>query len=271
MLDDSTRRGLAFNERSPKRGCRRSPASRLSYMHYYRTILRADYRPSLDFYEKLFVLAQSVEGFPDWGTDRLSVTLRDTTNRCSVHLGHDVFWYSQDLKGQPEKDDKRIRQLLLNVAPQLKKDTYTRVGFRRIYLHDVQMSFNQLVSHLSRKFLVQAKEITEGIFPRPTDLAYVFHFDEGAANIRLQLGPVKRSELGLHLVPDLASNFGPNEQNLGPEELYKETVEPSLFVDIDFAQKDMEAGTLVEFYESALALHGKLGHNITTYLFGIGE
>jgi hypothetical protein len=78
------------------------------------------------------------------------------------------------------------------VVTKLNKREYTRVGLRSWFLTPVEMNFDQLVAIVSEKFVVDNKQIREGICPAPTDCAYSVHFREADSLVVLRVGPLKR-------------------------------------------------------------------------------
>src|SRR5579863_9230335 len=117
----------------------------------YKIIFRVDYKPTLGFFSKMFSIASGVQGYPDWRSDGLSITLQNLEVWCSFHLGPNLFTYVREVKKEeaPGGDDKRIRAILENVTPKLEKGAYSRVGLRCWFLYPVTMSFENLVSLVS--------------------------------------------------------------------------------------------------------------------------
>jgi hypothetical protein len=238
-------------------------------VNYYKTIFRADYAPTLKFYDKLYLLSQGFTGYPDWWTDRLSVTLQNFKWHCSLHLGHKLYVYAQDTKGREEEDDSRIREAIGAVSRELEIPEYRRLGLRRMYLYKVSMNFDNLVSLVARKLLAQNEEIEAGICPYPDDVAYVVDFTDGSAKIKLRVGPMKKEDLELHMQPDRGNNFPVRERSVPGSEIYSDCPEVSLFIDIDYSREGVKADDVPPFYEEGLAFHEKLGKNVVNYLFGI--
>ena len=235
---------------------------------YHKTIFRADYRPSVRFYDKLYSLAASVEGYPDWWTEGLSLTLQNYDRHCSIQLRHNFSAYGQDMKGKAEEDDTRIRQAIGLITSIPRDGEYQRVALRRMYLHPVSMTFADLVSVVGEKFLAQNAQIREGICPTPTDLSYVVDFQEASAKVKLRTGPMRRDELESHLQPDRQNNFSPKERSLSAGELYSDYAEVSLFTDVDYFEEGVKETELVGAYETALSFHEKLAKNVLNYVFG---
>jgi hypothetical protein len=150
-----------------------------------------------EFYPKMFALASEISGYKDWLTTGLAVTLQDFDERTSFTLAHSFFAYSRDMnpKEGPEPDAKRIAEIVQKIPPPLELDRFERLGLRCWFLYPVEMKFDQLVYVVGDKFLVQSKEIKEGICPSPTDVAYHVHFNDGDLKVKLRAGPIVRDEL----------------------------------------------------------------------------
>ena len=239
-------------------------------MNYYKTIFRGDYKPMLSFYDKLCSVAQAFRGYPDWWTDRLSVTLQNFELHCSVQLAHSWYVYAQDAKGDSDEDDRRIREVIEVVASSLPLTEYKRVGFRRIYFYPVSMEFENLVLVVADKLFVQNEQVKAGICPRPEDVAYAVDFGVDSAKIKLRAGPVRGEELERHLQPDRNNNFPVKERFLPANEIYS-GLEVGLLVDLDYGQETVKANETLDFYNAAVAFHEKLTKNIVSYIFGLGN
>lgn len=244
-------------------------ASRWLAVNYYKTIFRADYAASLRFYDKLYALSQAMQGYPDWWTDRLSVTLQNFDRHCSLHLGHKVYVYAQDTKGKEEDDDARIRNAIGLLSEELEIAEYKRLGFRRIYLQKVAMNFENLVSLFGQKLLAQNEEIATGICPHPDDVAYVVDFSEDTSKIKLRMGPMKKAELEIHLQPDRRNNFPLREQSRSGSDIYSDCPEVALLIDVDYFRESVGPDEVLGFYEDGLAFSERLGRNVVQYLFGL--
>ena len=238
-------------------------------MNYYKTIFRADYKPMLGFYDKLYSVSQAFADYPDWWTDRMSVTLQNLEYHCSVQLAHSWYVYAQDTKGDSNEDDKRIREVIEIAAPSLGITEYKRVGFRRIYIYPVSMEFENLVMVVADKLFVQNDQIRAGICPHPEDVAYVVDFGVDSAKIKLRAGPVRGEELERHLQPDRNNNFPVKERFLPANEIYA-GLDVGLLVDIDYGRETVRESETLDFYKAAVAFHEKLAKNIINYIFGIG-
>lgn len=239
----------------------------------YKTVFRVEYKPTLDFYDKMFSIASALPGYPDWFTTGLSITLQNLDAWCSFSLAHNFFTYIRDMKEEEAQggDDKRVRAILETVASKLEKKEYQRVGLRCWFLNSVEMSFDNLVSLVSERFLAQSEEIKEGICPKATDLAYVVHFMDNNLKVQLRAGPMRRDEIEQHFQPDRNANLPPKKRFLAAEELFSGFPEVSLLMDIDVSKKDAKHEELSQVYADAQKVQSKLSQNIVRYVFGLKE
>src|ERR1700694_5777494 len=117
-----------------------------------KSAFQARYKPELEFYRLLYLAAQKIEGFPQWQTDRLTVTLFNPQKHCSVGIAFDSFSYTQD-SSDLEQEDKQVSQALQVLPSELHLKSFTRFGLRRWYLVPFEDSFEALVAVLELKLL----------------------------------------------------------------------------------------------------------------------
>jgi hypothetical protein len=236
----------------------------------YKAVFRADYKPSLGFYDKLFPIVSALSGYEDWITTGLSVTLQNFDARCSFTLAHNLFVYVRDMKPQrAEFDEDRIQAIIESVPKGLGIKQFQRLGYRCWSLCQVKMKFEELVFVVNDKFLLQSKEIKEAICPLPTDVAYVVHFDHGNLRVKLRIGPMKREETEAQFQPDRNTNFAVKERALPAEELFEDIPETSLLMDFDVSQNEGRVSELPKFFGEAKALQSQLSENVVKYVFGV--
>ena len=237
----------------------------------YKTIFRADYKPDLGFYDKLFQVASELPNYKDWITTGLAVTLQNFEDRCSFSLALNFFAYVRDMKPQDDQkfDGDRIKEIVDRVPARLKLTQFQRLGLRCWFLCPVKMKFEELVFVANEKFLLRTKDIKDAISPSPTDVSYAVHFNEGKLKVVLRAGPMRREEVEAQFLPDRNTNFAVKERALPSEEFFGDLPEVGLLIDIDASQNDVEAGDLGKFLADAHALQAKLSDNIVKYVLGL--
>lgn|GEM_PF-5212155 len=240
-------------------------------LNNYKTVFRADYKPNLNYYSRMFDTAAQLTGYKDWVTTGLAITLQDFDERTSFTLAHNFLAYVRDVCPREDLGDdaKRVAEIVEKVPKQLDIGKFQRLGFRCWFLYPVEMNFEQLVFVVADKFLLQNKEIKEGICPAPTDAAYAVHFTEGSLKVVLRVGPMKREEVDVQFQPDRNSNFAVKERALPSEELFSNLPKASLLIDIDASQTEVQSNLLRKFLDDAQALQVKLSKNIVQYVFGL--
>jgi len=237
----------------------------------YKTVFKVDYKPHLDFYDKIFSIAATLSGYPDWFTTGLAVTLQNLDLWSSFTLTHNSFFYIRDLKKEQAKgqDEERISGMWSTVLEKIKYRDYQRRGLRSWDMYAVSMSFENLVSIVSDKFLAQSKEIKEGICPVPSDVAYMVHFLDNSLKVQLRVGPVKKEELEVHFQPDRNANLPVAKRSFPAAELFAEFPEVSLFIDIDVSKNDVKEADLQNVYAEGQEIHSRLSQNIVKYVLGL--
>lgn len=133
------------------------------------------------------------------------------------------------------------------------------------------MTFDELVSIVSQKFLLDTKQIRQGICPKATDVAYAVHFMDNDLRVQLRVGPLRKDEIEQQFAVNRNTNVPPKRRGLPPEELFSELPNVSLLMDVDVSKNDVKRGDLSKTYEDAKAVQSKLSQNIVSYIFGLEE
>jgi hypothetical protein len=239
----------------------------------YKTVFKADFKPRLSYYERMFPAASSLSGYKDWITTGMAINLNDFEAWTSCSLSHESILYIRDIKEEATagQDDRRIREIIAKVPAALDLHEFKRIGLRSWYLHSVKMTFKNLVSLISDKFLVQNNEIREGICPIPSDVAYMVDFVDNGFLAKLRVGPVKRDELENQFQPNRNANLPVKLRTLPPEELFADFPETSVLIDLDVSRKDVALGDLEGMYSESQKVHATLSQNIINYVLGREE
>lgn len=202
----------------------------------------------------------------------MAITLQDLERWSSCSLSHDSCLYIRDTKEETaDQDDQRIREIIEKLPPKLDVKEFKRIGLRSWYLHSVKMTFENLVLLISDKFLLQNKEIREGICPRASDVSYTVDFVDGRLNVKLRAGPVKRDEIEQQFQPNRNVNVPAKKRTLPQEELFADYPQISMLIDIDVSCKDVAQGDLLDIYSESQEVQAKLSQNIVKYVFGREE
>ena len=233
-----------------------------------KTIFRVDYKPTLDFYDKLHSGAQLLaDTYKDWQTDRLKVVLKDFPSRCSLTIAHASFSFTQDSLNSSEREKSRIEEAIKVLPKALGKEVNARVGLRRKYLIAVEMDYKDLHQLVSSKLLNASPELTQSIYPWAQDFHLVFSAPD--AGFRgLTLGPISQEQLRQFLEPD-ESNFVVGDITLLTGKWFEDYPQTAIYVDCDFAKTDIQSDKLLDFYSEARENHKTLVENVQHYLLGI--
>jgi hypothetical protein len=237
----------------------------------YKTVFKADYKPRLDFYEHMFSMATALPDYPDWVATGLATTVQNLEDWCSVSLTYNSFMYCREIQKDNEKygDRKRIHKMFEVVLPKLGVETFERIGLRCWFLSAVTMTFEQLVEVVSKHFLVDNKDIREGICPEPTDVAYAVHFMDNKFKVQLRVGPVRKNELELQFGPNRNVNVPVSKRTLPPDELFANFPDVSLLMDIDVSRTAVKSKEVLEAFEQGQQIQERLSQNIAKYVFGV--
>ncbi len=233
-----------------------------------KTIFRVDYKPTLDFYDKLNSSAELLaDTYKNWQTDRLRVVLKDFPNRCSLTIAHANFFFTQDSLNSSENEKSRIDEVIKVLPKALGKDVNARVGLRRKYLIAVEMDYKDLHQLVSSKLLNANPELTESIYPWAQDFHLVFSAPD--AGFRgLTLGPISQEQLPQFLEPD-ESNFEVGDITLLTGKWFEGYPRTAIYVDCDYAKTNIKSDKLLDFYTEARENHKILVENVQHYLLGI--
>jgi hypothetical protein len=102
-------------------------------LRLYKTIFLAQFRPELGYFNQFRMAASRLSGYPQWGTDANSVTLRDYKTRCSGAIATNSIGFSQDSE-DITTTSKRLKEALEVVPRELNVQKLFRIGYRRQYL-----------------------------------------------------------------------------------------------------------------------------------------
>ncbi len=240
-------------------------------LRLYKTIFLAQFRPELSYFNQFRTAASKLSGYPQWGTDANSVTLRDYKTRCSVAIATNSICFSQDSE-DITTTSKRLQEALEVVPRELNVQKLFRIGYRRQYLASFEGSFEDLVTILDVKLLSQKKELLQRLPSIKTDLLYRVDLKDGQNMYHLTIGPVRRQEVPNwiqfepenHLAPDVRQ-----EQYLSILASYPEV---ATLIDIDMyrASSDIPITDSISFVELAERKTAELARSLNDYLFSAG-
>ena len=237
-----------------------------------KTVFRVDYRPSLDFYDRLYSVANTfVDDYPDWITDRLKVTLRDYRSRRSLLISQKAFVYSQDVRDSASKEKLGIERALVELPEALGKGNFARVGLRRKYLLPVEMEYQELVALFGKKMLTSNPDFQTGLFPDCRDLSLVFNFQPPGFS-SVTIAPVYRQQLSdVSQILDLQidDHFERDNEKFKTGQFFEDYPLHSVFLDVDYAENDVDAPNLPRTYKAAAEAHSTFVENVQPYLFGV--
>lgn len=233
-----------------------------------KTIFQARYKPSLAFYARLMQAAQELPGYLDWETTGLTVVLKDFENHCSVIIGHNAFAYDQDNKDQ-NVEIERLQQVVSLLPKSLNIGAFSRLGYRRKYLIDVSLEFDQLVSILGPKLLSQQEALKRLTPGQIDDLMYRVDLIDDPLQYHLAVGPVRRVECPGLLGFNSAHHLKAEDREEHSRRINEKYPEVSVFVDVDVFQSsnELSADEAPRFVNSARELVDRLVNNLADYLF----
>src|SRR5947209_2982900 len=122
----------------------------------YATIFQAKFEPKISYFQSVFGTAARLEDYPHWHTDTVTASMRDFAHRRSATFNFGWIGYRQD-KNDIAQERASIHQLLEVGTSGLNVKKFSRVGFRRKYLAELDLEYKDLVG------LVQAKLLSPDI------------------------------------------------------------------------------------------------------------
>lgn len=208
----------------------------------WKTIFQVRYKPTLGFYERLFPAAKKFDEYPDWHTDGLRVVLHDFVKHCSLGIGHKSSTYEQDT--DTVDDQKTYIENMLTLLPEgLDIPSFTRLGFRRQYLVESSLEYDELVAILNVKLLSHEEPLRRFLPSEPKDLTYSVNFIDGDLHIHVTIGPMKKEDIPRWIRLNKQVHFDPKKA--GEDYLQVISAYPGvgIFYDIDIWREDENVPT----------------------------
>lgn len=233
----------------------------------YKTIFQARYKAELKFYELLILAAKQMTEFPDWETNRLSVTLKNFDRRCNLAISHNSFSYDQD-SNDIEIETNYINKALEILPSALEIESFIRLGFRRRYLIPVEIPFNSLIQMLNIKFLSQEKKLREIMPANVKDLMYRIDSEEEGFKYHFLIGPVSKQEIPKYVEFNRQHNLNPASREEKYRKIVQEYPDVAIFIDIDLFQEkgELQAKKAANFVNNARSKVDNLTRELCKYL-----
>jgi len=228
------------------------------------------YKPELKYIDLLLPAAQYLDGYQDWETDRLRVTLKNYDRHCSFVVEHRVFGYEQD-SSDLNMDRDYIQQALQKLPPALQIQSFTRFGYRRQYLIEVDMSFESLVSVSNVKLFSQDSRLRQIMPAGVEDLMCWVDSVEEPYHYKFIVGPVRKQEIPQHIVYNFKNHLNPATALTEYPTIVAKYPEVALLVDIDFYQaaESLLVEDATPFVDVARQKVHKLANDLCEYIFAM--
>ncbi len=233
----------------------------------YKTIFQARYKAELKFYELLIPAAKQMTEFPDWETNRLSVTLKNFDRRCNLSISHNSFSYDQD-SNDIEIETNYINKALEILPSALEIESFIRLGFRRRYLIPVEIPFDSLIQMLNIKLLSQEKKLREVMPANVKDLMYRIDSEEEGFKYHFLIGPVSKQEIPKYVEFNRQHNLNPANREEKYRKIVQEYPDVAIFIDIDLFQEkgELQAKKAANFVNNARSKVDNLTRELCNYL-----
>ena len=196
-----------------------------------KVIFQARYKPDLGTYSRLAPAAKKLE-YPHWETDRLTITVRDFEKRCSVVLRSNQFAYDQD-SSDTDMEKGQISAAVNLLPDELGIGPCSRLGYRRIYLLPVTMSFTRLVQILELRLLSQDDKLRRTMPDAVSDMQYVVDAAEGDYYYHIRIGPLREEEIPSHVSFTKRHHLDPANKNADYAKVLKGYPKVAILFDID--------------------------------------
>ncbi|NQU64854.1 MAG: hypothetical protein HQ517_11335 [SAR324 cluster bacterium] len=234
----------------------------------YKSIFQARFDPKLSFFEKMVSTAKEFSEFPHWQADGLSVVLRDYEKKRSLAIRHNQFNFDQDFGNQD--DQSRFIFKVLEILPNsLDVSEFTRLGYRRQYLINVQMRFGELVSIMNLKFLSQNKKLKKLIPKQLEDTSYTIVSSEEGMKFNILIGPVKKQEIPNRISFNKEHHLDPNTSQKEYIDILENYPDVSVFIDIDCfrTENNIPSDEAQAFFKTAQERISLMVEEINSYIF----
>jgi hypothetical protein len=165
--------------------------------------IEAVFKPSMSFYEKMDLIGNPFweHPFSDWETDRLILKLFDIDKKMMAVLRHDrVILLVENLgilnTSLFNTSFNLFERILSKYVSIIGVPTIKRLGCRLLTYTDFEYTFDELTTHLEKKFYPRSANdlftITNNHYK---DIAYQCVYEHASYDVRLLMGPVHRDEL----------------------------------------------------------------------------
>lgn len=224
--------------------------------------LEARLKPLLRRFPLLHPVASAIQGFPDWTTSHSHVRLIDKKAHCSLVLTNHEVRYIQD-SGRAEIEETKGSQLSKKLLLDLEGRTLQRMGYRRWYLLELQMSFREAVDLFQSRYYAPPDPIS-GIGHQLDDVLYrVDSTDPDGWRWHVTFAPVPRTQAFELLAYDFNDHW--DEGSTAAREMSQQLPEVGLFQDLDCYRQDTDIST--DLWEDFVARSREKMHTVSTALF----
>jgi hypothetical protein len=234
----------------------------------YKSVFQVRYKPRIEFYNRMFTAAKSLEGFPDWETDGLSVTVFNFENRCSAGISFDSISYAQDSNNLRQERDN-ISQLLGVIPEVLGLNTFLRFGLRRWYLTPVDFDFDSLASIMTLKLFNQDESFQSYMLPATKDMSYINVCSDDKYAMKSTVGPMRKNEIPNYIKFQQQQHLPPDNRAQKYFEIVNNYPEVCAYFDVDYFQQSdkLNMEEAMTFIHRADDFISKAVDGINNYLF----
>lgn len=241
------------------------------------------YYPELQFFERMYRIAQSAEGFIHWETDRITVVLKDLENFCSWQIAHNAIVYEQDNRDE-NLEKKQLNENTLLLLDQFESLRLLRLGYRRRYLLPIDLEYSKLVNLFEIKLYSGENEFMNMLPGKIEDILFRVNMAEGKKKFNLTAAPIWKSQIPQMLQINKDRHFShegaekkyaefldslPSIAIFFEMETYEESENPLISIKTPYASyTELSTKNILHFFDNARVETSKTVLSVAQYLLG---
>jgi hypothetical protein len=211
----------------------------ISKRRLLKVALEARMKPELRRFALLHPVAAAIEGYPDWSTSFHQVRLIDRAAHCSLFMSSHEIRHLQD-SGERKTERAKVSILSHGLLEKLAVSRLLRMGHRRWYLAELQMSFEEAVDIFRSRYYSE-NDAVSSLGHRIDDVLYRVDSTDGEGwQWHITFAPVLRAQALELLNYDFDNHWEEDAGTLAARNVRDGLPEVGLHLDLDCYRQGTE-------------------------------